>query len=106
MTTPLRSTFPEGQERSRGAARPPGEGALISAAVAIGILLMGVQLWILTVALEQFERHHYPEVYALTAISALIFAGGVTILWLLHRKPTVRRTSVPGSSADQQVGRR
>lgn len=107
MTTPLRHTFPAGQERHKAVSPPPGEGALLSAAVAIGILLMGVQLWILTVALEQFERHHYGEVYALTGISALIFAGGVAMLWMLRRTPRVRTALLPSASdAAETNGRR
>lgn len=97
MTTPLRTVYPGGHER-RNPTPPPGEGALLSAAVAMGILLMGIQLWILTVALEQFERHRYNEVYALTGISALIFIGGVAILWMLRRTPSVRATSFPSTS--------
>ena len=80
---------------------PPGESGLVSAALAVGILLMGIQLWILTVALEHFQQHEYAPIYALAGVSAVIFAGGVLMLWLLRRTPAVRRTSVPSSSADE-----
>lgn len=102
MTTPLGKRYPSGRELPRTAVPSPGEGGLVSAALAIGILLMGIQLWILTVALEHFERHEYPPIYALAGISALIFAGGVLMLWLLRRTPAVRRTSVPSSSIDER----
>jgi hypothetical protein len=106
VTTPMRTAFPGGQERHKTAVAPPGEGVLLSAAVAMGILLMGMQLWILTVALEQFERHHYREVYALTGFSALIFAGGVAILWMLRRTPRVRSTYSPTVSVPLTDGDR
>jgi hypothetical protein len=64
---------------------------------------MAIQLWILTVALEHFESHEYSQIYALAGISALIFAGGVVMLWLLRRTPAIRRTSVPSSSIDQKA---
>jgi hypothetical protein len=101
MTTPLRKTFPSGHELRRPILPPPGESGLLAAALSIGILLMGIQLWILTVALEHFERHEYSPIYALTGISALIFAGGILMLWLLRRTPAVRRTSVPHPSVEE-----
>lgn len=101
MTTPLRKTFPAGQELRRAALSPPGESGLVSAALAIGILLMGIQLWILTVALEHFQQHEFGPIYALAGVSALIFGGGVLMLWLLRKTPTLRRTSVPSSSTDE-----
>jgi hypothetical protein len=61
---------------------------------------MAIQLWILTVALEQFKRHYYGEVNVLTGISATIFAGGVVMLWLLRRTPKVRREA-PSSRRSQ-----
>ena len=102
MTTPLRYTFASGHERERRTAPPPGESGLVSAALAIGILLMGIQLWILTVALEHFKQHEYQPLYALAAISALIFAGGVLMLWVLRRTPAVRQSSLPGSSIEEK----
>lgn len=69
---------------------PPGEFGLLGAALAVGILLMGLQLWILTVALDAFQRHNNAQVYALAGISALIFLGGAAMLWILRRTPRVR----------------
>jgi pantoate kinase len=103
MTTPLRVKFPAGHELRRHKSAPPGEGVLLSAALAIGILLMAIQLWILTVALEQFKRHHYGEVIALAGVSASIFAGGVVMLWLLRRTPKVCRPA-SSSPVHGQVG--
>ena len=98
MTTPARNN----RQRRGYIAQHPGESALLSAALAMGILLMGIQLWILTVALEHFERHAYSQIYALAAISALIFAGGVVMLWLLRKKPSVSGMSLPASGFEAE----
>jgi hypothetical protein len=58
--------------------------------VAIGILLLGVQLWILTVALDLFLEGNGGQVWTLAVVSGLIFAGGLAVVWLLRRRPRVR----------------
>jgi hypothetical protein len=68
----------------------PGQAPLVSAAVAIGILLLGVQLWILTVALDLYLEGHGSSVWLLAVISGLIFIGGLLVLWVLRRRPRVR----------------
>jgi thiol:disulfide interchange protein len=67
---------------------------LVGAALIIGLLLLALQLWILTVALEEFQRHNDGRTYLLAGISAVIFAGGMAVRWLLRRTPSIRRTSV------------
>lgn len=99
MTTPLRTRTPGFREQPRRAIPPPGEAGLVGAALMIGILLLALQLWILTVALEEFQRHNDQRTYMLAGISALIFAGGLAVRWLLRRTPTIRRTSVSKSSS-------
>ena len=94
MTTPLRSRTHGFREQPKRAVPPPGEAGLVGAALMIGILLLALQLWILTVALEEFQRHNDSRTYALAGISAIIFAGGLAVRWLLKRTPSVRRTSV------------
>jgi hypothetical protein len=69
----------------------PGRGPLAIAALAIGLLLMAIQLWLLTVALELFLSGHGTDVWPLALISGCIFAGGLGMLWLLRRRPGVRR---------------
>ncbi len=99
MTTHRAESAGESERRSRNSP-PPGEFGLLGAALAIGLLLLGLQLWILTVALDAFQRHNNNQLYALAGISALIFLGGAAILWILRRTPSVRRTSVSRSSHD------
>jgi hypothetical protein len=58
--------------------------------VAIGILLLGVQLWILTVALDLFLEGNGGQVWTLALVSGVIFAGGLAVVWLLRRRPRER----------------
>jgi thiol:disulfide interchange protein len=94
MTTPHRNHSPGFREQPRRAVPPPGEAGLVGAALLIGFLLLALQLWILTVALEEFQRHNDERTYLLAGISAVIFAGGLAVRWLLRRTPSIRRTSV------------
>ncbi|MBI4493002.1 MAG: hypothetical protein HY690_09435 [Chloroflexi bacterium] len=71
---------------------PPGQMAIVLAALAIGVLLMGIQLWLLTVALDLFLAGQGERVWVLALVSGGIFLGGLLMLWLLHRRPRVRRT--------------
>jgi len=68
---------------------PPGQGPVILAALAIGVTLMAIQLWLLTVALDLYLAGTGGEVWQLAVASGLIFLGGLAMLWLLHRRPSV-----------------
>ena len=74
---------------------PPGQMALVMTGLAIGILLMGIQLWLLTIALELYLAGEGHQVWLTALVSGAIFGGGLLMLWLLRRRPRVRRTSVP-----------
>ena len=69
----------------------PGQMAVVLAALTIGILLMGIQLWLLTVALELYLSGDGDRVWQLALVSGGIFLGGLAMLWLLQRRPEVRR---------------
>jgi hypothetical protein len=66
---------------------PPGQVAVVMAALMLGLLLMGIQLWLLTVALELFLGGHGPQVWLLALVSGLIFVGGLLVLKVLGRRP-------------------
>lgn len=76
---------------------PPGQMGVVLAGLAIGIILMGIQLWLLTVALELYLAGEGQRVWLLALISGAIFLGGLLMLWLLRRRPQIRRPS-PGTS--------
>lgn len=65
--------------------------SVVLAALAIGVLLMGIQLWLLTVALDLFLAGESSGVWQLALTSGAIFLGGLGILWLLGRRPRIRR---------------
>ncbi|MDQ3856640.1 MAG: hypothetical protein M3281_09650 [Chloroflexota bacterium] len=84
----------------------PGQGPLIMTGLVIGVLLMGIQLWLLTVALELFLGGEGESVWQLALASGVIFLGGLTMLWALRRRPRVRRTSVDNSDNHAEYGHR
>lgn len=70
----------------------PGQRAMTLAAVTIGVLLLGVQLWLLTVALDLYLGGEGSEAWTLAVASGLVFAGGVVAYRLLGRRtPPGRR---------------
>lgn len=76
---------------------PPGQMALILAGLAIGILLMSIQLWLLTIALDLYLAGAGKQIWLLALVSGVIFLGGLLMLRLLRRRPRVRRATLPES---------
>ena len=70
---------------------PPGHMALVLAGLSIGILMLGIQLWLLTIALELYLAGEGRQVWLIALVSGAIFGGGLLMLWLLRRRPRVRR---------------
>ncbi|MCK6529671.1 hypothetical protein L6R50_19670 [Myxococcota bacterium] len=78
---------------------PPGQDAVLSAGLTIGALMLGLQLWILTVALDLYLGGQGEAVWGLAAASAGVFGGGLLILWALGRRPRVRRPPASGGGS-------
>ena len=72
---------------------PVGQAPIVMAALTIGILLMAIQLWLLTVALDLYLAGQGSEVWRLGVVSGLIFLGGLGMLGILHRRPRVHGTT-------------
>ena len=70
---------------------PPGLLAIVMAALMLGLLLMGIQLWLLTVALELYLGGHGRQVWLLALVSGGIFLGGLLVLNVLGRRPRIWR---------------
>jgi hypothetical protein len=78
---------PQRPETAVDRAPPPGQQAMVLAALIIGLLLMGLQLWLLTVALDLYLAGAGRRVWLLSLSSGLIFAGGLLVLWRLGQWP-------------------
>ncbi|HLH62945.1 MAG TPA: hypothetical protein VKV20_14785 [Ktedonobacteraceae bacterium] len=68
--------------------RPPlGQVAVVLMGLAIGILLLGIQLWLLTTALDLYLAGQGTYMWLLALISGLVFVGGLLVLRMLARHP-------------------
>lgn len=65
----------------------PGRQALVAAALLVGLLLMSIQLWLLTVALELYLAGEGERIWELALASAAIFLGGLLVVRRLGRAP-------------------
>lgn len=70
----------------------PGQVGILLASLAIGILLMGIQLWLLTISLDLYLGGNNGYIWILAIISGLVFLGGILILRMLAQHPQTRRT--------------
>jgi hypothetical protein len=66
---------------------PPGQSAILGAGLALGMLLLAIQLWMLTIGLELYLGGHGDRIWSLALISGVIFLGGLGMLRVLSRRP-------------------
>jgi hypothetical protein len=68
---------------------PFGQAAIVLAGLLIGLLLLSLQLWLLTIALDLYLSGLSEDTWQLALISGLIFLGGVFAVYLLepHTEP-------------------
>lgn len=66
---------------------PHGQAAIVLAGLSIGMILMGIQLWLLTVALDLYLSGRPDATWLAAGISGLVFLGGLLILRLLPKRP-------------------
>jgi hypothetical protein len=69
---------------------PPGQAGLAMLGLSIGIMLMGIQLWLLTLAFDLYMLDEDTDAILATAFSGLVFLGGLAMLRLLDRRPQRR----------------
>jgi hypothetical protein len=69
---------------------PPGRQALLLTALVIGFLLLAIQLWLLTVALDLYLGGSGDEIWLLALVSGFVFLGGLLALQLIERPPHTR----------------
>jgi hypothetical protein len=89
VNRPPQSVFGDQYQPDIETERPPAPGwqAFLLAALLIGFLLMGIQLWLLTVALDLYLGGEGEKVWLLALISGAVFLGGALALRLLGRHP-------------------
>ena len=66
---------------------PPGQIAVVLTGLALGILLLGIQLWLLTIALDRYLAGQGADTWVLAVISGLVFHGGLLVLRMLAIHP-------------------
>ncbi len=62
----------------------PWAGPILATALMLGLVLMAIQLWLLTVALDLLLGGGDGGFLRLAVASAGVFAGGVLVMWLLR----------------------
>jgi hypothetical protein len=90
MTLPAERPAYVGEQRPDEAVDqppPPGQMPLVMTGLAIGLLLMAIQLWLLTIALELYLGGEGGVIWQIALISGVIFLGGLAMLRLLRRRP-------------------
>lgn len=70
---------------------PVGQGGLTMLGLAIGLLLVAIQLWLLTIAFDLYLEGERGETVGVAVSSGLVFVGGLFMLRLLDRRPRRRR---------------
>jgi hypothetical protein len=75
----------------RPAGLSQGRTALLGAATLLGGLMLGIQLWLLTTALDLYLAGEGERLWQIALASALIFAGGVLAVVLTGALQSRRR---------------
>lgn len=91
MTGRARSARERGRDADDALRTPPGLQALLLAALSIGILMLAMQLWLLTVSLDLYLGGRGEGLWILALVSGVIFLGGLLALRLLWRGASPRR---------------
>lgn len=67
-----------------------GQRNLATLGLAIGLLLVAIQLWLLTIAFDLYLENERGRTVGVAIASGLVFLGGLGMLRLLDRKPRRR----------------
>ncbi len=68
----------------------PGRQALLLAAATIGLVMLALQLWFLTIALDLFYLREQSGAWALAVLSGLVYVGGLLALGMFEKSRRVR----------------
>lgn len=67
-----------------------GQGAITTFGLAIGLLLVAIQLWLLTIAFDLYLEGERGSIVGVAISSGLVFVGGLFMVRLLDRRPRRR----------------
>jgi hypothetical protein len=68
-----------------------GQLGLATLGLAVGLLLVAIQLWLLTIAFDLYLEGERGKTVGVAVASGFVFLGGLLMLRLLDRKPGRRR---------------
>ena len=74
-----RSEEPEEVELNR-----PGAPVIVLTGLIVGLVMMGIQLWLLTLAFDLYLSGQRSATLLNAACSGAIFLGGLLVLWLVE----------------------
>jgi hypothetical protein len=63
--------------------RRPGEAVVVMTGLIVGLVMMGLQLWLLTLAFDLYLSGERGATLLAAGCSGLIFLGGLLVLWLV-----------------------
>jgi hypothetical protein len=66
----------------------PGQDVIVTMGLAIGLLLMALQLWLLTLAFDLYLARKRGDTLSVAFFSGLVFLGGIVMLLLIERRPS------------------
>jgi len=66
---------------------PPGQAGIALFGLAVGIMLISIQLWLLTLAFDLYMLKQDTDAILAAAASGLVFLGGLAMLRILDRRP-------------------
>lgn len=79
---------PSGYSTTERETLPPvGQGNIATMGLAIGLLLVVIQLWLLTIAFDAYLAGERGQTVGVAFCSGLVFIGGLLMLRLLNRRP-------------------
>lgn len=71
----------------------PGQNGVVMLGLSVGIVLMAIQLWLLTLAFNLYLSGERGRTLIAAIVSGAIFTGGVAMSWLLRRSARQGRPS-------------
>lgn len=94
--TPIHGSFgaTEGASESQSEmtilSHRPGQGVIIMLGLSLGLVLMALQLWLLTLAYDLYLAGKTTDTLIVALCSGGVFVGGLLMLTFVLRRPSAR----------------